>query len=47
MIKKVSLWKTNDINLIADQSHLSSLAGAEPFAVCDLPLLVAIKRHVV
>ena len=47
LIKKVSLWKSNDINFIADQSHLSSLTGAEPFSIDDLPSFVVIKEHVV
>ena len=47
LIKKVSLWKSNDVNFIADRSHLNSLAAAEPFSVGDLLLLVVIKGHVV
>ena len=47
LIKKVSLWKSNDINFIADQSHLSSLVGTEPFTVDDLCSFVVIKEHVV
>ena len=45
--QKVSLWKFNDINFIADQSHLSSLTGAEPFTVDDLSSFVVIKEYVV
>ena len=47
LIKKVSFWKSNDINFFADQSQLSSLAGAEPFTVDDLSSFVVIKEHVV
>ena len=47
LIKRVSLWKSNDINFVADQSHLSSLAGTEPFTVDDLPSFVVINEHVV
>ena len=47
MIKIVSLWKSNDINFIADQSHLSSLAVTKPFTVHDLPSFAVIKEHVV
>ena len=47
LIKKVSLWKSNDINFIADQNHLSSLVGTEPFTVDDLSLFVVIKEHVI
>ena len=46
LIKKVSLWKSNDLNFIADQTHLSSLAGTEPFTVDDLYSFVVIKEHV-
>ena len=44
--KKASLWKPNDLNFIADQSHLSSLAGTEPFTVDDLYSFVVVKEHV-
>ena len=47
LIKKVSLCKSNDINFIAEQSHLSSLAEAELFTVDDLFSFVVIKEHVV
>ena len=46
LIKKVSLWDSNDVNFIADQSHLSSLARAEPFSIDDLRSFVVIKGHV-
>ena len=47
VIKIVSLWKSNDINFIADQSHLSSLTVTKPFTVDDLHSFVVIKEHVV
>ena len=47
MIKKVSLWKFNDKNFIADQSHLSLLPRTEPFKVYDLSSFAVIKEHVV
>ena len=47
MIKIVSLWRSNDINFIADQSYLSSLAVAKPFTVDDLRSFVVIKEHAV
>ena len=47
VIKIVSLWRSNDINFIADQSHLSSLAVTKPFTVDDLRSFVIIKEHVV
>ena len=47
LIKIVSLWKSNDINFIADQRHLSSLAGTEPFTVDDLSSFAVIKENVV
>ena len=47
MIKVVSLWRSSDINFIADQSHLSSLAVTKPFTVDDLRSFVVIKEHVV
>ena len=47
MIKIVSLWKSNDIHFIADQSHLRSLAVTKPLTVHDLPSFVVIKEHVV
>ena len=36
--QKVSLWKSSDLNFIADQGYLSSLVGTEPFTVDDLHL---------
>ena len=45
VIKIVSLWKSNDINFIADQSHLSSLAGTGPFTVDDLSSFMFIKEQ--
>ena len=47
VIKIVSLWRSSDINFIADQSHLSSLAVTKPFTVDDLRSFVVIKEHVV
>ena len=47
VITIVSLWRSNDINFIADQSHLSSLAVTKPFTVDDLRSFVVIKEHVV
>ena len=47
VIKIVSLWRSNDINFIADQSHLSSLAVTKSFTVDDLHSFVVIKEHVV
>ena len=47
VIKIVSLWRSNDINFITDQSHLSSLAVTKPFTVDDLRSFVVIKEHVV
>ena len=47
VIKIVSLWKSNDMNSIADQNHLSSLAVTKPFTVDDLCSFVIIKEHVV
>ena len=45
LIKIVSLWKSNNINFIADQSHLSSLAVTKTFTVDALPSVVVIKEH--
>ena len=45
--QKVSLWKSNDINFIADQGHLNSMVGTEPFTVDDLSSFAVIKEHVV
>ena len=45
--QKVSLWKSSDINFIADQGYLSSLVGIEPFTVNDLSSFAVIKEHVV
>ena len=47
VIKIVSLWKSNDINSIADQNHLSSLAITKRFTVDDLRSFVIIMEHVV
>ena len=47
VIKIVSLWRSNDINFTADQSHLSSLAVTKPFTKDDLRSFVVIKEHVV
>ena len=47
VIKIVSLWKSNNINSIADQIHLRSLAVTKPFTVDDLCSFVIIKEHVV